>query len=371
MNTKNYTLLAIIILALVSNANLIYAQTVDPINKVASISIAYPHDSLPTANDSINNKSQLYIVIKNNNTEYVCQILSDDGREVLIYTERLGKIYIQKSEINSIEKINDTSSIVRGQYYDAGPFTTRYAFTTNALPMKKGSNYAIINLYGPEAHFALSNRFSVGVMSTWIASPFVVALKYSIQTKNDKVNFSLGTLMGSTSYINSFRGYGGLHFGNVTFGDAKRNLTLAAGYAYFNSGETINNDNYTTTIGYQSPKSHAPIFSIAGITKVGAKASFIFDSMIGVFDFNNGASTSIYTNNPDFTTTTTTTYTYTSARSVAMFLMPGMRFQSTENRAFQISLAGISVFRVSGGANGSDSTPTTFPFPMCTWFFKF
>jgi hypothetical protein len=364
MKKKDIILLLITILALTGNTNSIFAQTVENNNQVLTGSTAYAHDSLTVSKDNKNQSTQLYRVVKNNQTEYVCQILNDDGREVLIYTDKLGKIYIPKSEIISIEKIQDTKSIIRGEYYEAGPFTTRYAFTTNALPIKKGSNYAIINLYGPEAHFALSNKFSIGVMSTWIASPFVVALKYSFKTKDEKVNFSLGTLLGTTSYINSFRGYGGLHFGNVTFGDAKQNFTVAAGYAYLNSGEQ-NSDTYNTTIGYQSPKSHGPIFSIAGITKVGVKASFIFDSMIGVFDYNESSIS--YTTNPDYSTTTT--YKYTPARSIAMFLMPAMRFQSTENKAFQISLAGVSIFKIKG-SNGSDDS-ATFPLPMCTWFYKF
>ena len=318
------------------------------------------NDSVKASTEKTSEDTQLYRVVKNNNTEYVCTILSDDGREVLIHTDKLGNIYIPKSEILSIEKIQDTKSIVRGEYYEAGPFTTRYAFTTNALPMKQGANYAMVNLYGPEAHFALSNRFSIGVMSTWIASPFVVALKYSFKTKNEKVNYSLGTLLGTSSYINSFRGFGGLHFGNVTFGDAKKNLTLAAGYAYISSGSKL--DNYTTTVGYKSPKTHGPIFSIAGITKVGVKASFIFDSMIGVFDYNESTYNTNYINN-------TYTYTYAPARTVAMFLMPGMRFQRTENRAFQISLAGVSLFRIKG--NATDDNSGTSPLPMCSWFYKF
>ena len=365
MKNKNYILLIFTTLALVNHANSIFSQTVERNNQVLTGSSTYAHDSLTTPKDSTNKAIQLYLVVKNNNTEYVCQVLNDDGREVLIYTDKLGKIYIPKSEIISIEKIQDTKYIIRGEYYEAGPFTTRYAFTTNALPMKKGSNYAIVNLYGPEAHFALSNQFSVGIMSTWFASPFVVALKYSFKTKNEKLNFSLGTLLGTTSYINNFRGYGGLHFGNVTFGDAKKNLTLAAGYAYFNSGAQSNSDfNGSSANNYQSPQSHGPIFSIAGITKVGVKASFIFDSMIGVLDYNDSYSSYNPIDN-------TSTYIYTPARSIAMFLMPAMRFQSTENRAFQISLAGVSVFRIKGGAIGSDGSPTTFPFPMCTWFYKF
>jgi hypothetical protein len=203
-------------------------------------------------------------------------------------------------------------------------------------------------------------------MSTWIASPFVVALKYSFKTKNEKLNYSLGTLVGTSSYINSFRGFGGLHFGNVTFGDAKKNLTLAAGYAYISTGSDGNN-NYigSTNNGYQTPKTHGPIFSIAGITKVGVKASFIFDSMIGVFDYNE--SNIVYSYNST-NYTSTQTYKYTPGRSIAMFLMPGMRFQKTENKAFQISLAGLSIFRVKG-VNGEKNVTT--PLPMCSWFYKF
>jgi len=322
-----------------------------------------------TTTENIVDSIQLYLVVKNNNTEYVCQILSDDGREVLIYTEKLGKIYIPKSEINSIEKIQNPKSLVRGEYYDAGAFTTRYSFTTNALPMTQGSNYAIVNLYGPEAHFALSNRFSVGVMSTWIASPFVVALKYSFPTKNEKLNFSLGTLVGTSSYINSFNGFGGLHFGNVTFGDAKKNLTLAAGFAYVSTGGDGNDNNYNgaTSIGYQTPKTHGPVFSIAGITKVGAKASFIFDSMIGVFDYKES---NVAYNFNVINSINTVFYTYTPGRAIAVFLMPGMRFQKSENKAFQISLAGVSIFRIKGGDEWSDKS-VTFPFPMCSWFYKF
>jgi hypothetical protein len=55
--------------------------------------------------------------------------------------------------------------------------------------------------------------------------------------------------------------------------------------------------------------------------------------------------------------------------SNALFLMPGMRFQTKENRAFQVALAGVAVFRTKGhtGSNPNYSLPI----PMCTWFFRF
>ena len=37
-----------------------------------------------------------YLIVRNNGIEYVGQILSDDGRELLIMTQQLGRVYIPK-----------------------------------------------------------------------------------------------------------------------------------------------------------------------------------------------------------------------------------------------------------------------------------
>jgi len=95
--------------------------------------------------------------------------------------------------------------------------------------------------------------------------------------------------MGTSGYLNSFRGFGGLHFANVTFGDRMQNVTFAAGYAYMKTGnrqftytEGIYYREYLfNTVPYESgagPLVRGPIFSVAGIAKVGTKASFVFDS---------------------------------------------------------------------------------------------
>jgi hypothetical protein len=42
-----------------------------------------------------------------------------------------------------------------------------------------------------------------------------------------------------------------------------------------------------------------------------------------------------------------------------LILMPGMRFQRSESKAFQISLAGVITDDMS------------FPLPMASWFFRF
>lgn len=328
---------------------------------------------------------QLYVVTKNDGTEYIGKILSDDGREILIDTEALGKIYIPKADIRSIVKIEDRKEVIFGEYRSTGPFTTRYAFTTNALPIVKGENYALINLYGPEVHFAVSDHFNIGIMSSWMASPMVLAMKYSIKTKNERINFSVGSLNGTSGYLNTFRGFGGLHFANITFGNRKQNLTLSGGYGYVQTGtevpspleQTVYDANSYYDLYYNNPDLkpapliHGPMASIAGITSVGAKASFVFDSMIGLF---NSSRTEVIT-----TTITEPINGYpgyyshqitkSNTQTLAMFLMPGMRFQAKEKMAFQVSLAGLTLFRLKGYSDLNKSM--AIPIPMCTWFFRF
>jgi hypothetical protein len=49
-----------------------------------------------------------------------------------------------------------------------------------------------------------------------------------------------------------------------------------------------------------------------------------------------------------------------SLKLYTLFLMPGMRFQKNDSRAFQISLAGVIV-----------PNEISFPLPMASWFFRF
>ncbi len=322
--------------------------------------------------------TKTYLVVKNDGTELIGKILSDDGRELLLLTENLGKIFIRKSDIKSIKLIEDKDNVVAGKYLQAGPFSTRYTFTTNALPIKKGENYAMVNLYGPEVHFALSDQFSLGFMSTWIASPLILAAKYSFKTENEKLNFSVGTLLGTTGYLNSFRGFGGLHFGNITYGTRSSNVTLAAGYAYLQTGGTREQipvgvytiqNNYPNYESVPKPMSKGPMFSIAGIVKVGAKASFVFDSMLGLFstEANENTYTIIqeadYSKNPVIPQISRLEVVRVNKPVSLLFIMPGMRFQATNNNAIQINMAGVNVQTIDDSFS--------FPLPSLSWYHGF
>lgn len=325
-----------------------------------------------------------YHLVKTDGTEYVCQLMSDDGREVLIYTRELGKIYIPKSQVKSIKKIDNPEDVIGGEYRDAGPFSTRYYFTNNAFPIKRGENYAMVHLWGPEVHFSLSEKLSLGVMTTWIGSPIALAGKYSFNARNPKLHFSIGTIAGSSGYLNQGKGFGAVHFGNVTYGNRLNNVTFSLGYGYFYSGfkETIYEHGFSATYQNNQPSPYpsfeekkyrfgGTVFGVSGIAKVGTKASFIFD-VLGVVSqpTNNYVRTTVLV--PDYYDPNTNSYVWGTSKievvdekvtRTTLIFMPGMRFQKSEKKAFQIAIAGV--VRIT-----EDDT-NTFPMPMLSWLFKF
>tara|TARA_Y100000589_G_scaffold269187_1_gene261144 strand:+ start:960 stop:1991 length:1032 start_codon:yes stop_codon:yes gene_type:complete len=314
----------------------------------------------------------LRLVERYDGVKYIAKILSDDGRELLLETEALGKLYILKSEVKRISIIEDLGEIKNGELREESPFSTRYAFTNNALPIKKNEHYAMVNLFGPEIHFAVSNRFNIGVMTSWIASPFILVGKYTIPTKNPKVNFSLASMFGTSGYLDGFESFGGLHWGTFTYGDRKNNISFSGGYGYLNISGNSNLEYVPGTYTYDSfntanvptrvrPIPSAPIFSVAGIFQLTSKSSIFFDSMFGSI---NSSTSSVYDGTYDpVTGSYTTTLTVSDSRGAFIYFMPGMRFQKNENRAFQIAIAGVSVWE-----NGQNFT---FPLPTMSWFFKF
>ncbi len=338
-----------------------------------------------------------YAVTKLDGTVYIGNILNDDGREILMSTENLGNIYIPKSQIRSIKPV-DEKDVKRGVYVGENIFTTRYQFTTNSFPIKKGDNYAVLNLYGPEVHFSVANNFSVGVMSTWIASPIALALKYTIPTSNDNLNFGVGTLLGSSGYLNQAKGYGGLHWGMATYGDRFNNVTASVGYGYFNIGDggsdrMIPTGTYNAiqdewgnsymklpdNVAYGSGTSTAPIFGLSGMFAVGERTTFIVDIMGVLGEQKRYYQTATYDGQSIYSSTVVTISEPVEYRSTSqnLIVMPALRFQRKDTRAVQVSLAGIigrssvresSVFHPNPGQLNKNSY--SFPVPQVSWFFK-
>lgn len=336
-----------------------------------------------------NSKDSIYVVKKANGVELIGKLISDDGREVLLLTDKMGKVYISKSDIISMKLIEE-GDVVNGEYIEEGPFTTRYSFTTNAFPVKQGENYAMINLYGPEIHFAVTDRLNLGVMTTWYGSPFALAGKYTFATSKKNINFSIGGLAGSSGFLNSFKGYGALGFGIGTFGTRKLNASIGLGYSHFSSfggkelekSGTYTRDTSTFIFNYDYEKVKSGTtgglaISAGGFAKIGKKIGFVMD-----FLYLNMTNKTIENNFVDSETyiydqfgnaySESVDVTKNENQSYATHIivaMPGIRIQGKENSAFQFNLSGVSLRFSKPYAffNGN----LTFPLPSFSWFYKF
>lgn len=367
--------------------------------------------------DSTDSK-KLVLITKNNGGEFIGEIISDDGREILLMTTTIGKIYINKSDISGITLVDEKSTNkVGGEFRAEGPFTTRYFFTNNSLPIKKNEHYAMIQLYGPEVHFSVSDKLSLGIMASWIASPIALASKLCLYSKNN-IHISLGNIFGNSGYIEQGKVFGGLHWLTITKGDRMKNFSFSAGYGYivdnanllfdyylgesyfiqwyspnqkyfvprsnswgFNgpynavSNEMISQFGYAEYVYTSTNTQSAYILSLAGIIPIGKKASLIFDSML----FLNQKNSIQYDDyevtveheewNPSTGQTTLVNGTFTvgingravkeSSFNSTVLFMPSLRINQSYEKAFQISLAGIITQNES------------FPIPTISWLRKF
>lgn len=325
-----------------------------------------------------------YAVTTTDGKVYVGYILQDDGREILLNTNNLGKVYIAKSQIQKIVQVDDKKDFRGDKYMTGSVFNTRYQFTTNAFPIEKGDNYAAVNLYGPEFHFSAVDKLSVGVMTTWIASPFVLALKYTFETENEKLNYGIGSLIGTSGYLNQGRGFGSLNWGMITYGDKMFNATLSAGYGFFNwdffanqffkPGIYAPTETPPTMITGMRGGLQGPLVGLGTMTTVSDRVTLIFDLMyvkstrnrydqVANFNYDNGVLVSSEYTLPNSYALLTTNF---------FVFMPAIRFQTKPNRAFQFALAGVVGNRTTKynfGTNFRDEF--SFPIPSCTWYYKF
>ena len=319
------------------------------------------------SSDTISVKKTV-LIKKIDGGEFIGEIISSDDREILIKTETtIGRLYISKSDISSISFINvkEKKQNETGEFRAEGPFTTRYYFTNNALPIKKGENYALINLFGPEVHFAVTDNLNFGLISSWIGSPITLVSKLSIISEK-KLNISVGNIIGSSGYLFQGRALVGLHWGTLTIGDRMRNISFSAGYGYFND------KSYTIT-NFGDSFHDALFLGLGGIAPIGEKASFILDGMLISNTkenryYDGSISNNDYRNRIDQTITNTT-----------LILMPGMRFYKSYAKAFQISLAGVffkdnsrTISNYNNGTFNNEKGETiSFPVPTISWLRKF
>ena len=299
---------------------------------------------------------KIYVVIKNDGHRFVGEILFQDAREVLIKTEELGEVYIPRHEIREIREAEPDDHLQPGEFIPAEIFATRYFITTNGLPIEKGETYMLMSLLGPDFQFGVGDNLGLGVLTTWIGTPLIGSIKYSIPIE-DGLSAGVGLLLGTGSW--TWPDFAlALPYGVVTLGDRSKNINFSFGYG----GITYKVDDYHGYGIYRSRRESEGNFliSVAGMAKIGRSISFVFDSFIvprtGTYEeleYYDGYNETTGEYYEGYRTVKRKRY------GIAIFL-PGLRFQTNPKSAFQFGFAGI---RAEGETIGV-------PLPMVQWFRK-
>ncbi|TNF48878.1 MAG: hypothetical protein EP305_04355 [Bacteroidetes bacterium] len=288
----------------------------------------------------------LYRLVKTDGGELIGYILSQDEREILFKTMDGRKIVIPQYVVKEVVKVQSTEFSSKGEYVGEDKFATRYFISTNGLPMKKGEHYVQWNLFGPDFQFAVSDRFGLGVMTSWLAVPIIGTAKYSFKL-GENAQAGIGTMLGTgswASFTNSDFGFGlALPFATLSIGNRKSNLALSGGYGGVWQG------------GQGEGRA---LFSIAGMTKLSPKFSLVFDSFIVTPGGERTTTTYQDVYNPNTGMTETQAVTTTEKRQGFALLIPGLRWHQGEGKAFQFGFTGIVA--------GSEVFPI--PIPMVQWY---
>ena len=242
----------------------------------------------------------------------IAAILEENEREIYIIKLDGRKFYIPQHHIEKIEPVENSEFSSSGSYLGEEQFSTRYFFSTNGLPIKKGENYAIISLSVLDVQFNLDHNLSIGFMTSLVLSPVVGTIKKS-WALSEKTHFAVGGLVGGGGMLLSDR-RGALPFASLSFGDRTTNMAISAGYG---------------SMWHNGDKSNRALLSIGAMAKINPKLSFIFDSFLISKDLS-GNSETYFNPNPSNT----------------VVLIPGLRFNTGRKNAFQLNL--ITLFEGRG-----------------------
>ncbi len=166
---------------------------------------------------------------------FLGKVISEDSVSVVLQTDNLGNLTIQKKDIKSRELVNP-EQVKGGELWFANPQSTRYFWAPNGYGLKKGEGY-YQNIY------VLWNQFSVGVtdyfslggglIPTFLftePTPVFILPKFSIPIEKDKLNLGVGALLG-TIFGESDANFG-LLYGLSTFGSPDNNVSVGLAYGF-------------------------------------------------------------------------------------------------------------------------------------------
>jgi len=160
----------------------------------------------------------------------------EDEQQIVLLVEGIGRVTVERSNIKNLQVL-DPDRIRDGEYWFENPQGTRYFFAPNAIGLRKGSGYyQNAWIFFNNVNYGVSDNFSIGAGTIPVflfgvsALPIWVLPKLSIPVSANNVHLAAGALIGGVIGEGS-TGFG-LVYGNATYGNRDKNLTVGLGYGY-------------------------------------------------------------------------------------------------------------------------------------------
>lgn len=258
-----------------------------------------------------NAKDTLYYVQKFDGTGFVGAIIKDDGSEIVIQTENLGRVTVTKNMIDKIERIDHKNVRISNGKLITDDFAARYFYTNSSHSLKEEQGITLWNFWGVEMQYGVTDNFDVGIGTSWVGIPIGLNAKYSFEIAPN-ITAALGTRVytGSWASLNSGAIY---PFGSITLGKKHTHLSAHGGFL--------------AAYGPRSNGDRAWVFGMAGKTVITSKV----DAVVEVF-----------------------TLPVINTFDPVYFVFPALRLNNNYGKAFQIGFA--------GAVSGNEALPLPFPF---------
>ncbi len=168
--------------------------------------------------------------------EYLGNIVRENEQILVLNTELLGEITLQKVNIKTHEVIR-AEQIKEGDVWFENPQSTRYFWAPNGYGLKPGEGYyQNIYVFWNQFTFGVTDNISLGggVIPLFLLgggpTPIFGTVKFSIPLVENKMNLGGGALAGVV--LGEEGATFGIVYGVSTFGNPDQNFTVGLGYAF-------------------------------------------------------------------------------------------------------------------------------------------
>lgn len=225
--------------------------------------------------------TQLLLVRTIDRNEFIGVLLSEDAAQIVLRTESYGTVKIARQ---IIQTMTTTSSpqLVRGKLWYPSRYSSRYFAGPSGYGLKKGEGaYDNVLLLFNQLSYGFSDHFSLtaglapfalidGPLPVWVMP------KFSIPLKPNRVNLSIGALLGHLffSYSSEDPSFAAV-FSQITLGKPDENFS--AGLGFLQSGTDAGS---------------ALIYSFGGTVRIGKSFALLTEGYFFKLDnerYNMGA----------------------------------------------------------------------------------